>query len=280
MGCEVTMRRMQRSASILVALLWWCGAASAQQRLPDAQPCPTDYDFVNAYDYHDPKHQIDIRGYERNHLNADVENLVKGQSTAKPGGDLRFILNVVPNHPRALAALMRLATVEHTDTPAESGPYTVRCWLHRATVFSPRDGTTYLMYGVFLAQKDDARGALEQLQRARELLPNNAEVEYNLGLVNLSLKEYETARAHARRSRQLVDVRAVRRAEDELVGRFVVEVDEARVRPECVCHASRDEPEHLLEVERRVDRLDRLGQKAKMPLALVHVSIVPIRRMS
>ena len=72
------------------------------------------------------------------------------------------------------------------------------------------------------------------------------------------------ARTHARRARELLDARAVGRAEDELVDALVVQVDEARVRPERVGHLARDELEHLLEVERRVDRSDRLGQKPKV----------------
>ena len=72
------------------------------------------------------------------------------------------------------------------------------------------------------------------------------------------------ARPHPRAPRHLLDARAVRRAQHELVGALVVEVDEARVGVERVGDLARDELEHLLEVERRVDRRDRLGQQAQM----------------
>ena len=81
-------------------------------------------------------------------------------------------------------------------------------------------------------------------------------------------------RPHARRSRQLLDPRPVRRAEDELVGTLVVEVDEARVRPQRVGDLARDELEHLLQVERRVDRGDGLGEEAEMTCCRVHAPIV------
>ena len=56
----------------------------------------------------------------------------------------------------------------------------------------------------------------------------------------------------------------------ELVRLLVVEVDEAGVGIQRVGDLARDEREHLLEVERRVDRGDRLGQKAQVPAGLVH----------
>ena len=53
-------------------------------------------------------------------------------------------------------------------------------------------------------------------------------------------------------------------------GALVVEVDEAGVGVECLGHLARHEPEHLLEVERRVDGGDRLRQKPQVPLGGVH----------
>ena len=75
---------------------------------------------------------------------------------------------------------------------------------------------------------------------------------------------------HPRPARHLLDARAVGRAEDELVGALVVQVDEARVGLERGRDLARDEREHLLEVERRVDRLDRLGEQAQVPVARLH----------
>ncbi len=78
------------------------------------------------------------------------------------------------------------------------------------------------------------------------------------------------ARPHPRPAAQLVDRRPVRRAQDELVGPLVVEVDEARVRLERVGTLSATSDEDLLEVERRVDGLDRLRQETQMPFARFH----------
>jgi tetratricopeptide (TPR) repeat protein len=192
---------MWRSILTSLALLSLSGIVNSQTP-PGPETCPATYEFGDVVDYLDPQYAERVRGIEHNHLNADVENLIKGQTTSRPGGDLRFILGYVPNHHRALALLMRLAALEGTEMPAESGPYTVRCWMHRATVFSPRDGTSFLLYGVYLARKDLYQEALIQLEQAGRLLPDNSkvEVDYNLGLVYFELKNYEASRAHAERA--------------------------------------------------------------------------------
>lgn len=189
---------MRGSLLALIALAALPSVASAQAK-PALLPCSSDYDFSSAWDYLDPNQatQTRTRGIETNHLNSDVENLVRGQSTTRPGADLRFILSNIPNHHRALAAMIRLAQIEHSDSPPDIAPYTVRCWVHRATVYNPNDGTSFLLYGVYLARNDLDRDALQALERAAVLLPQSAEVQYNLGLVKFDLKDYEAARTNA-----------------------------------------------------------------------------------
>ena len=62
--------------------------------------------------------------------------------------------------------------------------------------------------------------------------------------------------------------------EDELPGALVVEVDEAGIGVERLGHLARDEREHLLEVERRVDGGDRLRSQAEVAGGGVHGSIL------
>ncbi len=82
------------------------------------------------------------------------------------------------------------------------------------------------------------------------------------------------SRPHPRRARHLLDAAPVCRAQHELVRALVVEVDEAGVGAESVRDVSRDELEHLLEVERGVDRGDRLGEQAEVPCGRLHSCIV------
>jgi tetratricopeptide (TPR) repeat protein len=191
---------MRNSTLIWPVLLLLAGTANGQVRPGTLEPCPPKYAFGDVLDYLDPAAQPRIRGIESNHLNSDVESLIKGQSTAHPGGDLRFILGIIPNHHRALAALMRLALQERTELPAESGPLTTRCWLHRATVFSPTDGMVFLMHGVYLARNGLQSEAMRELEQAAKLLPDNAEVNYNLGLIYFDRKDYQTSQSYAKRA--------------------------------------------------------------------------------
>ena len=69
------------------------------------------------------------------------------------------------------------------------------------------------------------------------------------------------ARAQLRRPRQLLDAGADRGLEHELVAVLVVEIDEAGVGLERLRDLRRDELEQLAQVERRVDGLDRLGDR-------------------
>ena len=68
------------------------------------------------------------------------------------------------------------------------------------------------------------------------------------------------------------------RPEHELVRALVVEVDEARVRPERRSDLVRDRLEHLLEVERRVDDLGRAGQQREVAGGFVHRRSSLVRR--
>ncbi len=175
-------------------------AGAGKEEAPKLAPCPSSYPFKDEVDYHAPEQQVRIRGIEGNHLNPDVENLIKGQSTSSVSGDLRFILGYIPNHHRALTALMRLALRDRTDTPPEIGAYTVRCWMHRATVFNPKDGKAAMLYGIYLAGNGMNTEAIEALETAKELLPDNSEINYNLGLLYFNIKDYKTSLQYANRA--------------------------------------------------------------------------------
>ena len=78
------------------------------------------------------------------------------------------------------------------------------------------------------------------------------------------------ARTHLRPPCRLLDPGADGGPQHELVRALVVEVDEAGVGLERLGHLRRDQLEQLVQVERRVDGLDRLGDEAQVPLGAIH----------
>lgn len=139
---------------------------------------------------------------ERNHFNSDVRNLIKGQSVAYPGGDIMFVLGHFPNHIPALEALVRLSFRERTaKPPGIRNP--VHCTLERSIAFRPEDPTIRTLYGVYLARMKQNDRAIEQLEKAEEGRPNDANVLYNLGLLYFDKKDYDRSVAYAKRAYDL-----------------------------------------------------------------------------
>ena len=83
-------------------------------------------------------------------------------------------------------------------------------------------------------------------------------------------------RTQPRATGHLVERCAVGRAQHELAGGLVVEVDEARVGLERGGHLVGDEVQHLLEVECRIDRGDRLGEQPQVAIGRLHALIVGV----
>ena len=139
---------------------------------------------------------------ERYHFTSNVEQLRKGESTVRIAGDIGYTLRAFPNHPRALAAMAELGRREKASQPKGS-QYTIDCWFARAITFRPEDGSVHLVYGIALLKAGQRKEAIEELNKANALLPDNANVNYNLGLAYLEVKDYDKSLAHAKRAYEL-----------------------------------------------------------------------------
>ena len=132
------------------------------------------------------------------HFTSGVENLTQ-QKTGPFGGDIDYTLRAIPNHPRALMTMMKL--VERTKMERPPGAqYSIECYFDRAMRFRPKDGTVRMIYADFLAKRGKHREALEQLEVAKELAGDNANLNYNVGLAYVELKDYDKALAHAHKA--------------------------------------------------------------------------------
>ena len=143
-------------------------------------------------DYHDRANAIALRNVEANHFNEGVRTLKKGQTTVYLGGDISYVLRAFPNHYRALELMARLSERERTEKP-QGAQWPLRCYYERALAFKPDDSIVQLLYGNYLLRKRQLDKAIEHLSEANRLKPNNANINYNLGLALFAAKRYDEA---------------------------------------------------------------------------------------
>ena len=177
--------------------------------MPDAgarQPgCGEARDSLSGpYDYRTvpPKIRRDV---ELNHFTPPVQQLIRGESLhgrGAVGRDIDYTLHLMPNHPQALLAMMRLADKEKVLKP-RGAMYPVACYFERALGFVPDDYSVRVMYGLYLARTGSPAEAREHLETATSKAPDDPNVQYNAGLAYFELKDYDRARVHAQRAYQL-----------------------------------------------------------------------------
>ncbi|WP_405240859.1 tetratricopeptide repeat protein [Lentisalinibacter orientalis] len=130
---------------------------------------------------------------EAYHFTAKVERLESGQSQTDPAGDLDYTLRAVPNHHRALYAISR-----YELTHGVSRWNTARCYFERALAFRPNDPVVRMLFGLHFAIRDAHSAAVKEYRQAESLMPENAELQYNLGLSLFELGDYRAARESAK----------------------------------------------------------------------------------
>ncbi len=167
------------------------------------------------YDYNN----LEARGkplflVESAHFTPEVENLIRGNTSATPFGDLDYTLRAFPNHHRALYAFSKYEIQEiHKSqlkglpykTPKTKGgfPATAACYFDRAIRWRPNDPNVRLIYGIHLHKIGKSREALDQYKISEKIQPNSAELNYNMGLLYFDLKQYNLAKQYAKKAYQL-----------------------------------------------------------------------------
>ncbi|MEM7082336.1 MAG: hypothetical protein AAF465_06350 [Pseudomonadota bacterium] len=169
-----------------------------------AQMDPNCGSLSNAYGPFDYSNPVDFRTklkvVEDHHFDAGVESL-RGHAR-KPdqlGGDLDYTLRAFPNHHRALYAVVKYASSKNPKHRRPL-PKTPECYFQRAITFQPRDGKVRLLYGLFKSRQKQYSEAKMQFAEAERLMPESAEVQYNIGLVLAKNKEYDDAYQYAVRA--------------------------------------------------------------------------------
>ncbi|ARO86536.1 tetratricopeptide repeat protein [Nitrosospira lacus] len=156
----------------------------------------TGGDYTNS---EDRKNKVPI--VEQYHFTPNIENLVSGNS-GPLGGELTYTLERFPNHHRALASFAKLGLRDKTPKPIGSR-FSVECAFDRAIRFKPNDPTVRMVYGTYLLKLGQQDKAIDQLNVAVNLQPEDPTINYNLGLLYVQKKDYEQARTYAKKAYEL-----------------------------------------------------------------------------
>ena len=177
--------------------------------------------LANAYGPYDSRTDLDklpiVLGA---HFTPEVEALIRGTTSHRPGGDIDYTLRAIPNNHRALMAMMRLGEKEKTPQPAGSR-YSVECWFERAVLFRPDDGIVRMIYSTYLNSKGRAQEATRQLEIATSYANDNAFTHYNIGLHYFDMKNYDRALMQAHKAIELGFPHTVLRDKLKSIGKWV-----------------------------------------------------------
>lgn len=157
--------------------------------------------FSGQLDYTNSANKPTLATVEEFHFTPKVEQLIKGNSGSL-GGDLAYTLEHFPNHHRALMAFSKLVLRDKKLRP-EGARYSIECYFDRAMRFKPDDGIVRMIYGIYLLKSGDLAKAIDQLNEANRLQPENANINYNLGLLYMKKKDYQHAKIHAKKAYEL-----------------------------------------------------------------------------
>lgn len=180
-----------------IVLLTLAGLLTAYTSSHAANYCGELRNHYGPLDYR-KRGKVNLEIVEHAHFTEDVENGIKG-STGYLGADLDYTLRAIPNHHRALATLGKVAIREKTLVVPHT-KYPVECYFERAKRFAPDDGVARAAYGNYLfavGQTDKARAVFLD---AVAIEPENATINYNLGLLELKAKDFDNANKHAQKA--------------------------------------------------------------------------------
>ena len=159
------------------------------------------WDQFGPFDYRSASKDT-LEVVESQHFTENIKNLIRGED-AFLGDDISYTLVRFPNHYPALQAMVKLSLREKDVRPL-SAHYSVECFFDRAMRFRPGDGIVRMLYANYLLKlKGRAEEALEQYQEAVRIQPEHANINYNIGLLYLKIKNYEQSVVHAKKAYKL-----------------------------------------------------------------------------
>lgn len=197
---RVDVRSTRKPAAAAIAFVLTLFAFPLAATAQDLQPgwfCGELKNHFGPFDYRTaPRDKKEI--VERFHFTSSVEALIKG-NTGSLGSDIAYTLHAFPNHPRALAAMERLARRDRTPH-AKGAAYSVECYFERAVRFQPDDAQVRVLYASYLINRNRQDEARSQIAVAEKLAPKDPSIVYNIGLVYADLGNYDKALSYAHKA--------------------------------------------------------------------------------
>lgn len=147
------------------------------------------------FDYREPPDDS-LYLVEMAHYTEEVAAGIKG-NTGSIGGDLDYTLRAFPNHIKALTT-MAMVAARNKVNQVQGAKYPVECYFERAVRFKPDDPLAWGAYGKYLYGTGQADRAMPMLQKAHGMAPDNASVNYNLGIAYFRAKQFDLSVKHAK----------------------------------------------------------------------------------
>lgn len=203
MLCAVGRSTRLQQISVFLHGAVLCGLVACALALPRVSVAQCEdlryEDKIQYLDINNPEDAGAIRGVERNHFNAKVENLVSGMTAPLPV-DIDFLLRRAPNHHRALIAMAKWQSSNVLAGSVRNRVLDMSCYFQRALAFRPDDAYIYLLQGTYQHRAGQKASALEAYKKAEELGLQSGDLFYNRGLLEFDLGDVEAARVYAERA--------------------------------------------------------------------------------
>jgi len=186
------------SANVLSADNLWVGSDL------NGQPCKGRAPNYGPYDYskRTSKYPANLAIVEENHFTPEVENLIKGNTSITPAGDIDYTLIAWPNHHRALLSAINYELLIRAKVVNDRLTSPPECYLKRAIHFSPKDAVSYSLFGYYLKKVGALNDAVKYYEKALDLEPNNPKFAYSFSLLLIDLKRYDEAVKYAKAAYQ------------------------------------------------------------------------------
>ncbi len=192
----------------LVTLMLGAAATVLSATAGAYEPCGSLETGYGPFDYRTQKKKLAI--VERFHFQPSVE-FPSVNRKLPLGAPLDYTLHASPNHHRALAAIAKLdlkirkkeGVVSRKSGLMYGADYAVPCYFDRAIRFAPDDGMVRMIFAQYLLGLDEKDAAIKQIEISRTLDTDNANLQYNLGLLYFDLQDYDNALLHAKKAYEM-----------------------------------------------------------------------------